>query len=121
VIPRPAKREDELNAYVRGPLFSAPVLFGLGAVFVLSVLGTGAWFVTLLLNVDGVLGYLGLLETLRVTAVLMGSIALTSLLFVAHFSRLYTYVSEENVFFTLAFTLSFLLGTPCALIGIFGN
>jgi hypothetical protein len=49
----------------------------------------------------------------------MGGVALTSALLIAHYKRLYTYTSEENVFFTLAFLLSFLLGGPCALAGIF--
>lgn len=120
MIPRPAKREDELHAYVRGPLFSRPVLCGLGAVFAFSTLGALTWFGLLLLHADTVVGYLGIVETLRVTAVLMGGISATSILFVLHYSRLYTYVSEENVFFTLAFALSFLLGAPCALVGLFG-
>jgi hypothetical protein len=56
---------------------------------------------------------------LRVTAILLGGIAIPSILLIAHYKRLYTYTSEENVFFTLTFTLSFLLGVPCAIVGIF--
>ncbi len=77
------------------------------------------WFGLLLLNSDGVVSQMGPLNTLRVTAVLMGGIAIPSILLVPHYNRLYTYTSEENVFFTLTFTLSFLLGAPCALVGIF--
>jgi hypothetical protein len=29
-------------------------------------------------------------------------------------SRIYSYVSDENVFFAIAFSLSFMLGAPCA-------
>jgi hypothetical protein len=37
-----------------------------------------------------------------------------------HYKRLYSYISDENVFFTITFSLSFLLGSPCVLAGIFG-
>jgi hypothetical protein len=49
----------------------------------------------------------------------MAGIAIPSILLVPHYRRLYTYTSEENVFFTITFSLSFLLGAPCALVGIF--
>jgi hypothetical protein len=35
-------------------------------------------------------------------------------------SRIYSYVSDENVFFAITFSISFMLGTPCALVGLFG-
>jgi hypothetical protein len=34
--------------------------------------------------------------------------------------RLYSYTSDENVFFAVTFSLSFVLGFPCVLTGIFG-
>ncbi len=114
-----AKREDELHAYVRGPLYPRPVLYALLGFFVIAAMLTMDWFGLLLLNADGVVRQMGTLNVLRVTGALMGGIALPSILLVAHYKRLYTYTSEENVFFTLTFSLSFLLGVPCALVGIF--
>jgi len=60
-----------------------------------------------------------ILNALRVTAVVLGGVAITFVLLVAHYKRLYIYTAEENGFFTLAFLLSFLLGGPCTLAGIF--
>jgi hypothetical protein len=114
-----AKREDELHAYVRGPLYPRPVLYALLGFFVISAMLTMDWFGLLLLNADGVVRQMGTLNVLRVTGALMGGIALPSILLVAHYKRLYTYTSEENVVFSLTFILSFLLGAPCALVGIF--
>jgi len=111
--------EDELNAYVRGPLYPRPVLYALLALFAVSVMLTMDWFGLLLLNSDGVVQQMGALNVLRATAALMGGIALPSILLIPHYKRLYTYTSEENVFFTIAFSLSFMMGTPCALIGFF--
>jgi hypothetical protein len=54
-----------------------------------------------------------------VNAALMAGVAVPSILLVPHYRRLYTYTSEENVFFTITFSLSFLMGVPCALVGIF--
>jgi hypothetical protein len=34
--------------------------------------------------------------------------------------RLYSYISDENVFFAITFSLSFMLGAPCAIVGLFG-
>ena len=62
---------------------------------------------------------LGALNILRVNAALMAGVAVPSILLVPHYRRLYTYTSEENVFFTITFSLSFLMGVPCALVGIF--
>lgn len=125
LLRRPARTlfsnsEDELHAYVRGPLYPRPILYVLLALFGISAMLTVDWFGLLLLNSEGVILRIGTLNVLRVTAVLMGGIAVSSILLVPHYKRLYTYTSDENVFFTLTFTLSFLLGSPCALVGIFG-
>lgn len=37
-----------------------------------------------------------------------------------HYNRLYSYDSDENVFFAITFSISFLLGLPCVLVGVFG-
>jgi hypothetical protein len=37
-----------------------------------------------------------------------------------HYKRLYSYTSDENIFFAVTFSLSFFLGSPCVLTGIFG-
>jgi len=111
--------QDELHAYVRGPLWPRPVLYALLAVFGISALLTADWFGLLLLNHEGVRMQLGTLNILRVNAALMAGVAVPSILLVPHYRRLYTYISEENVFFTITFSLSFLMGLPCALVGIF--
>ena len=111
--------EDELHAYVRRPLYPRPVLYALLSIFGIAAMLTMDWFGLLLLNSEGVISQMGALNVLRVNAVLLGGIAVPSILLVPHYKRLYTYTSEENVFFTLAFTLSFLFGAPCALVGIF--
>lgn len=111
--------EDDLHAYVRGPLWPRPVLYALLAVFGVSAMLTVDWFGLLLLNHQGVRLQLGPLSILRVNAALMAGIAVPSILLVPHYRRLYTYTSEENVFFTITFSLSFLMGVPCALVGIF--
>ncbi len=112
-------QDDLLHAYVRGPLWPRPVLYALLAVFGVSALLTADWFGLLLLNHEGVRMQLGTLNILRVNAALMAGVAVPSILLVPHYRRLYTYTSEENVFFTITFSLSFLLGAPCALVGIF--
>ena len=111
--------EDELNAYVRGPLYPRPVLYALLVLFAGSAMLLMDWFGLLLLNSDGVVQQMGALNVLRATAALMGGIALPSILLIPHYKRLYTYTSEENVFFTITFSLSFMMGTPCALVGFF--
>ena len=111
--------QDELHAYVRGPLWPRPVLYALLAVFAVSALLTADWFGLLLLNHEGVRMQLGTLNILRVNAALMAGVAVPSILLVPHYRRLYTYTSEENVFFTITFSLSFFMGVPCALVGIF--
>jgi hypothetical protein len=105
---------------VRGPLFSNRLFYALLAVFGVSLMLTGDWFGLLLLNSEGVFGTIGPLNTVRVTAVLMTSLAIPSVLLMFHYKRLYSYTSDENVFFAVAFSLSFLLGSPCVLVGIFG-
>ena len=89
------------EAPVRGPLFSNRLFYGLLTVFIVSLMLTADWFGLLLLNAEGVFGRIGPLNTVRVTAVLMTGIAIPSVL-------------------AVAFALSFLLGSPCVLVGIFG-
>ncbi|HEX6709182.1 MAG TPA: hypothetical protein VF068_02530 [Rubrobacter sp.] len=113
--------EDEVfEAPVKGPLFSSSVFYALLAFFGVSLMLTADWFGLLLLNTEGVFGRIGPLNTVRVTAVLMTGIAVPSALLMFHYKRLYSYTSDENVFFAITFSLSFLLGSPCALAGIFG-
>jgi hypothetical protein len=104
----------------RGPLFSNHLFYGLLALFGVSLMLTADWFGLLLLNSEGVFGRIGPLNTVRVTAVLMTGIAIPSVLLMFHYKRLYSYTSDENVFFAVTFSLSFFLGSPCVLTGIFG-
>ena len=112
--------DKTFEAPVKGPLFSTPVFYALLTVFGISLMLTADWFGLLLLNADGVFGRIGPLNTVRVTAVLMTGIAFPSALLMFHYKRLYSYTSDENVFFTVTLSLSFLMGSPCALTGIFG-
>src|SRR5215218_5404549 len=112
--------DPELEAPVKGPLFPRPVFLALLAVFGVAVMLAADWFGLLLLNAEGVRLQMGSLNTLRVTAILMAGIAVPSALLMFHYRRIYSYVSDENVFFAITFSLSFMLGTPCALVGIFG-
>ena len=105
---------------VKGPLFSNRLFYGLLTVFGVSLMLTVDWFGLLLLNTEGVFGRIGPLNTVRVTAALMTGIAIPSVLLMFHYKRIYSYTSDENVFFAVTFALSFLLGSPCALVGIFG-
>ena len=111
---------EAFEAPVKGPLFSNPVFYALLTVFGISLMLTADWFGLLLLNSDGVFRRIGPLNTVRVTAVLMTGIAIPSALLMFHYKRLYSYTSDENVFFAVTFSLSFLLGSPCALTGMFG-
>ncbi len=113
-------KEDAYEAPVKGPLFSNRIFYALLAAFGLTLMLTADWFGLLLLNPEGVFGRLGPLNTVRVTAFLMTGIAVPSALLMFHYKRLYSYTSDENVFFAITFSLSFLLGSPCALVGIFG-
>ncbi len=103
-----------------GPLYPRPLLLVLQGVFGLFVFLTADWFGLLLINSEGVLRQIGINNALRVTAVLMSGISLTSILLMLHYHCLYTYESDGNVFFGVTFTLSFLLGAPCSLIWVFG-
>jgi len=89
-------------------------------VFGLSAMLTMDWFGLLLLNSEGVMLQMGPLNALRVTAVLMTGIAVTSALLMIHYRRIYSYISAENVFFAITFSIPFMLGTPCSLVGLFG-
>ena len=108
------------EAPVEGPLFSNPVFYALLAIFGISLMLTADRLGLLLLNSEGVFGRIGPLNTVRVTAILMTGIAIPSALLMFHYKRLYSYTSDENIFFAITFSLSFLLGSPCALTGIFG-
>lgn len=114
------KGEDELHAFVRGSPFPQPVLYAVLALFYLSAFLTLDWFGLLLINSDGVVRQIGTLNALRVTGALTTGISLSSIPLMLHSRRLHTYESDENVFFAIAFALSFLIGAPCALVGIFG-
>ena len=118
--PKKLLDDERPEAPVRGPLFPRPVFVGLLAVFCVSLMLTADWFGLLLLNRDGVSERLGPLNTIRVMAVLMTGIAVPSALLILHYNRLYSYVSEHNVFFAITFSLSFMLGLPCALVAVFG-
>ena len=111
---------EDFEAPAKGPLFSGSVFYALLAFFGVSLMLTADWFGLLLLNSEGVFGRIGPLNSVRVTTVLMTGIAIPSALLMFHYKRLYSYTSDENVFFAITFSLSFLLGFPCALAGIFG-
>ena len=112
--------DTDLDAPVRGPLFPRPVFRALLVFFGVSMMLSMDWFGLLLLNSEGVLSQLGPLNALRVMAALMAGVAVPSALLMAHYRRVYSYISSENVFFAITFSLSFLMGTPCALVGLFG-
>jgi hypothetical protein len=113
-------QREAFEATVKGPLFSTPVFYALLAVFGISLMLTADWFGLLLLNSEGVFDRIGPLNTVRVTAVLMTGIAIPSALLMFHYKRLYSYTSDENIFFAVTFSLSFFLDSPCVLTGIFG-
>ncbi len=122
---RPPKKllddlDPEPDAPVKGPLFPSSVLRALLVVFGLSAMLTVDWFGLLLLNSEGVVLSIGPLNALRVTAVLMAGIAIPSVMLMIHYRRIYSYVSAENVFFAITFSLSFMLGLPSALVAVFG-
>lgn len=112
--------EDELHAYIRGPLLPRSVSRALLVLFGVSLMLTMDWFGLLLLNSRGVFLQIGSLNMLRVTALLMAGIAIPSAFLMFHYRRLYSYTSEENVFFAITFSISFMLGMPCALAVFFG-
>ncbi len=112
--------DPELDAPIRGPLFPTPVFRALVAVFILFLMLCADWFGLLLLNSEGVRLSIGPLNALRVTAVLMTGLAVTSALLMAHYRRVYSYISDENIFFAITFSISFMLGFPCGLVALFG-
>jgi hypothetical protein len=125
LLRRPPKKllddwDPELDAPIRGPLFPPSVFHALLGVFGLSAMLTMDWFGLLLLNSEGVILSIGPLNTLRVTAVLMAGIAAPSALLMIHYRRIYSYISDENVFFAITFSISFILGFPSWLVAIFG-
>ncbi len=107
--------EDEIEVRVRGPLFPRLVFYALLTVFGISLMLTVDWFGLLLLNAKGVFRQIGVLNALRVMAALMTGISIPSVLLMLHYKFLYSYTSEENVFFATTFSISFMLGLPCAL------
>ena len=111
--------DPELDAPVKARS-SRPVFIALLVVFGVALMLAVDWFALLLLNVEGVRLQMGSLNTLRVTAVLMAGIAVPSALLMIHYRRIYSYISDENVFFATTFSLSFMLGFPCGLVGLFG-
>jgi hypothetical protein len=113
-------KHEAFEAPVKGPLFSNFLFYALLALFGVSLMLTADWFGLLLLNSEGVFRRIGPLNAVRVTAVLMTGIAVPSALLMFHYRRLYSYISDENVFFAITFSISFLLGSPCILAGIFG-
>ena len=112
--------DPELDAPARGPLFPRPVLLTLLAAFGISVMLCVDWFGLLLLNSEGVMLSIGPLNAVRVTGALMAGIAIPSVLLMVHYRRVYSYISDENIFFAITFSISFMLGAPCALVGLFG-
>lgn len=118
--PRTLFCEEEPEEPPKGPLFPRPVLRALLGLFFVSLMLTADWYGLLLLNAEGVHRQIGGLNTLKVTAALMGGIAIPSALLMLHYRRLYSYTSEENVFFATTFSISFMLGFPCLLASIFG-
>ena len=125
LLRRPPKKllddyDPELDAPIRGPLFPRPIFRALVAVFGGFLMLTVDWFGLLLLNMEGVRLSIGPLNALRVTAVLMMGIAVTSALLMVHYRRIHSYISDENIFFAITFSISFMLGAPCALVGLFG-
>ncbi|MCA1847540.1 MAG: hypothetical protein LC704_00880 [Actinobacteria bacterium] len=125
LLRRPPKKllddyDPELDAPIRGPLFPRPIFRTLVAVFGGFLMLTVDWFGLLLLNMEGVRLSIGPLNALRVTAVLMMGIAVPSALLMVHYRRIYSYISDENIFFAITFSISFMLGAPCVLVGLFG-
>ena len=114
------EEEEVFEERETGPLFPRRVSRVLVVTFFLFAMLTADWFGLLLLNSEGVVASIGTLNALRVTAVLMGGIAVPSLMLMFHYRRLYTSTSDENVFFAITFSLSFLMGSPCALVALFG-
>ena len=93
--PRGAKRDDELHAYVRGPVYPRPILYALLALFggdALSRLVRPAESIS-----DGVVRQMIILNALRVTAVVLGGVAITSVLLGALQASLHLHCREERL------------------------
>lgn len=105
---------------MRGAHFPTSIFRILVVVFGVSLMLTVDWFGLLLLNSEGVRLSIGPLNALRVTAALLTGIAVTSALLMVHYRRIYSYTSDENIFFAISFSISFMLGIPCVLVGLFG-
>lgn len=112
--------DPELDSPIRGPLFAPAVLRALLVAFCVFAMLCVDWIGLLLLNSEGVVARLGPLNVLRVTAVFLTGVAVPSALLMAHYRRVYSYVSDENIFFAICLFLSCVLGMPCALVGLFG-
>src|SRR5215210_1733221 len=96
---RPPKKllddwDPELDAPIRGPLSPRWIFRTLVGAFGVFLMLCMDWFGLLLLNSEGVRLSIGPLNALRVTAVLMTGIAVTSALLMIHFRRIYSYISE---------------------------
>lgn len=112
--------ENDFEAPVKAPLFSRPVFHALLVAFGISLMLTMDWFGLLLLNSKGVYAQIGVDNALHATAVLMAGIALPSALLMHHYRRIHSYTCDKNVFFAITFSISFMLGLPCALAWVFG-
>lgn len=112
--------DNDFEAPVKGPLFSRSMFYALLGVFGVSLMLTMDWFGLLLLNSEGVYARMGVANALRVTAALMSGIALPSALLMRHYGRVHSYTCDKNVFFAITFSISFMLGMPCALAWVFG-
>lgn len=112
--------DPELDAPIRGPLFAPAMLRALLVAFCVFAMLCVDWIGLLLLNSEGVVARLEPLNVLRVTAVLLTGVAVPSALLMAHYRRVYSYISDENIFFAICFFFSCVLGMPCALVGLFG-
>lgn len=111
---------DELHALPGEPLFPKGAFHAILFVFGASLFLAANWFGLLLINASGVVEGIGIINALRVNAAIMAGIAVPSALLMLHYKCLYTYTSEEDSFFAITFSLAFLLGSPSALVGIFG-
>jgi hypothetical protein len=110
---------NDYEAPAKGPLFPRRVVYALIGTLGLSAMLTLDWFGLLLFNAPGVFQQLGALNALRVTAALMSGICVPSALLMHHYQWVYSYTSDENVFFAITFSISFMLGLPCVLAWIF--
>lgn len=116
----PARLEDgSVPAYMRPFEMSRGVFVCVFGVFCLASFLIANWFGLLLINSGGVVEQIGVLGALRVNAALMTVIAVTSVALMFHYRCLHAYESGENVFFAITFSLSFMMGFPCVLVGVF--